>query len=187
GNAKGWQDDNFVKADTIELYHDDKHMIATGKVQSALYTVERETSPGKKEIVPVFASADRMTYSDEARLLHYEGNVKTRQGSDKVDSIQEDVYLKQDTNDIDHTIARGNVVLIQTGRHGAGDVFTYFASDGRGVLTGKEARIDDEEKGSTMGAQLTFYSHDDRIIVDNQHGTGRVRSIHHVETGKEKP
>ena len=187
GNARGWQDDNFIKADVIQLNRDDKHMAATGHVQTALYTVERETSPGKKEVVPVFATSDRMTYSDEARLVHYEGDVKTRQGSDKVDSIQEDVYLKQDTNDVDHLIAKGNVVLIQTGRHGAGDVLTYTAADGRGVLTGKNARIDDEEKGSTMGAQLTFYSHDDKIIVDNQHGTGRVRSIHNVEKGKEKP
>ena len=187
GNARGWQDDNFVKADVIELYHDDKRMVATGHVQSGLYTIERETSPGKKEIVPVFASADGMTYSDQKRLVHYEGDVKTRQGSDKVDAIQEDVYLKQDTNDVDHMIAKGNVEMVQTGRHGNGDVLTYTADDGRGVLVGRNARIDDAEKGSTMGAELTFYSHDDKVIVDNQHGTGRVRSIHHVEKGKEKP
>jgi LPS export ABC transporter protein LptC/lipopolysaccharide transport protein LptA len=187
GNAKGWQDDNFVKADVIELYHDDKHMIATGHVQSGLYTIERETSPGKKEVVPVFATSDSMTYFDQTRLVHYEGDVKTRQGSDKVDAFQEDVYLKEDTNDVDHMIAKGNVQLTQTGRHGNGDVLTYTAADGRGVLVGKNARIDDVERGSTMGAQLTFYSHDDKVIVDNQHGTGRVRSIHHVEKGKEKP
>ena len=28
GDARGWQDDNFVKGDRIELYQDDKHMVA---------------------------------------------------------------------------------------------------------------------------------------------------------------
>ena len=36
-NARGWQDDNFVKADRIELYKDEKRMAAFGNVDSALY------------------------------------------------------------------------------------------------------------------------------------------------------
>ena len=31
-----------------------------------------------------------------------------------------------------------------------------------------------------MGAQLTFYSRDDKIFVDNQQGTGRVGSTHEL-------
>jgi lipopolysaccharide transport protein LptA/LPS export ABC transporter protein LptC len=187
GNAHGWQDDNFVKADVIELYQDPKHMVAVGGVQTGLYTIERETSPGKKEVVPVFATSDRMTYSDEDRLVHYEGNVKAKQGTDRIDSSLADIYLKQDSNDLDHLFAKGNVDLIQTGRHGTGDTLTYTADDGRGVLVGRSARIDDAEKGSVMGAELTFYSHDDKVLVENQHGTGRVRSIHNGAKGKEKP
>src|SRR5262249_6628217 len=51
GNARGWQDDNFVKAERIELYRDESRMVAVGHVESALYTIERETSPGRREVV----------------------------------------------------------------------------------------------------------------------------------------
>ena len=183
-NARGWQDDNFVKADRIELYKEDKRMVAIGNVDSALYQGKRETSPGKREVVPGFASAERMTYSDEARLVHYEGNVKARQGEDHIQGSVVDVYLMQETNEVDHINAEGNVVLIQPGRRGVGDKLAYTGSDGRAVLSGKTARVDDAEKGSTMGSQLTFYSRDDRVFVENQQGTGRVRSSHRLTKNK---
>ena len=62
GNARGWQDDNFVKGDRIELYQNDKRMVAIGNVESALYQARQETAPGKREPVPGFATAERMTY-----------------------------------------------------------------------------------------------------------------------------
>src|SRR5262245_33155726 len=181
GSARGWQDDNFVKADRIELYRDENRMVAIGHVESALYTIERETSPGKREIVPAFASAERMTYSDEQRLVHYEGHVKSRQGTDRIEADRVDTFLKEDTSEVDYLIANGSVDLTQPGRHGVGDKLTYTSNDGRAVLVGKNARVDDEEKGSVIGSELTFYNGDDKISVDNQRGTGRVRSIHRME------
>jgi len=185
-NARGWQDDNFVKSDRIELYQDEKRMVATGNVESALYQAKRETSPGKREVVPGFATAEKMTYSDEDRKIHYEGNVKARQGTDRIEATFVDVYLTQETNEVDHMNAEGNVVLTQPGRRGIGDKLAYTSEDGRAVLTGKSARVDDAEKGATMGSQLTFYSRDDRISVENQQGTGRVRSTHRLTKSKQK-
>ncbi|MFY9611584.1 MAG: LPS export ABC transporter periplasmic protein LptC, partial [Blastocatellia bacterium] len=183
-NARGWQDDNFVKADRIELYKEDKRMVAIGNVDSALYQTKRETSPGKREAVPGFAQSDRMFYSDEARLVHYEGSVKARQGEDHIEGSKVDVYLMEDSNEVDHLNAEGSVVLTQPGRRGVGDKLVYTASDGRAVLSGKSARVDDVEKGSTLGSQLTFYSRDDRVFVENQQGTGRVRSSHRLKKDK---
>ena len=185
-NARGWQDDNFIKADRIELYQDDKHMVAIGNVESALYQAKQETSPGKREVVPGFATAERMTYSDTDRKIHYEGAVKARQGTDRIEASFVDVYLEQETSEVNHMNAEGNVVLTQPGRRGVGEKLAYTSEDGRAVLTGKSARVDDVEKGSTMGSQLTFYSRDDRISVENQQGTGRVRSTHRLTKSKQK-
>jgi lipopolysaccharide export system protein LptA len=183
-NARGWQDDNFVKADRIELYQDEQRMVAIGNVESALYQVKRETSPGKREVVPGFATSERMTYSDTERKVHYEGVVKARQGTDRIDAASVDVFLKEDVNEVDHMSAEGNVVLTQPGRRGIGDKLAYTSDDGRAVLTGRTARVDDVEKGSTMGSQLTFYSHDDRVSVENKQGAGRVKSIHRLTKSK---
>ncbi len=185
GNARGWQDDNFVKADRIELYQKEKRMVAIDNVESALYTVRKDKTGGRSDPLPGFASARHMTYSDTDRLVHYDGQVKARQGEDRIDAEAIDVYLKKETNEVDHLLAEGNVVMVQPGRRGAGDKLVYTADDERAVLTGKNARVEDREKGTTMGAQLTFYNRDDKIFVDNQQGTGRVRSTHRLpKSGK---
>ncbi|HEX8091322.1 MAG TPA: LptA/OstA family protein, partial [Blastocatellia bacterium] len=180
-HARGWQDDNFVKADRIELYQNDKRMAASGNVESTLYSVKGEQAGGKRETVPGFASAEKMIYSDADRLIHYDGGVKARQGTDRIEASSIDVYLQKEANEVDRMMAEGNVVLTQPGRRGAGDKLAYTSADGRAVLSGKAARVEDSQKGATMGAQLTFYSRDDKIFVDNQQGTGRVRSTHHLK------
>jgi lipopolysaccharide export system protein LptA len=180
GNARGWQDDNFVKADRIELYQNDKKMIATGKVESALYQVKKATEQNKSEVVPGFATADRMTYSDADRIVHYDGSVKARQGTDNIEAAVVDVQLMKESNEVERMTAEGNVALAQPGRRGTGDKLLYTSEDGRAVLTGKNARVEDAEKGTTMGTQLTFYSRDDKVVVDNQQGTGRVKSTHRL-------
>jgi lipopolysaccharide export system protein LptA len=180
GNARGWQDDNFVKADRIELFQNEKRMVATGKVESALYQVKKESAQSKNEVVPGFATADRMTYSDSDRIVHYDGAVKARQGTDNIEAAVVDVQLMKESNEVDRLTAEGNVAMAQPGRRGTGDKLIYTSEDGRAVLTGKNARVEDAEKGTTIGAQLTFYSRDDKVIVDNQQGTGRVKSTHRL-------
>ena len=144
----------------------------------------RRKSPRSQENAPGFATADRMTYSDADRLIHYEGNVKARQGDDHIEAATVDVYLQQETNEVDHLNAETNVILTQPGRRGTGDHLAYTSSDGRAVLTGKSARVEDAEKGSTMGTELTFYSRDDKITVANQQGAGRVKSTHRLTKSK---
>lgn len=180
GNARGWQDDNFVKAERIELYEKDKRMVAVGKVESALYQVKKDAATQSKETVPGFATAERLTYSDAERLVHYDGAVKARQGSDRIDAEKIDVYLMAETNEVERLLAAENVVMTQPGKRGTGDRLVYTAADGRAVLSGRSARVDDAEKGSTMGAELTFYSRDDKVTVENQQGAGRVRSTHRL-------
>ncbi len=179
-NARGWQDDNFIKADRIELYREEKRMVATGNVESALYTLKRATSPGQREVVPGFASAERMTYSDKERLIHYEGGAQVRQGTDKIEASAIDAYLKKETSEVERMTAEGKVVLTQPNRRGTGDRLAYNAEDGLAVLTGESAQVVSSEHGTVMGARLTFHSRDDKIAADNQQGAGRVRSTHRL-------
>jgi lipopolysaccharide export system protein LptA len=185
GNARAWQDDNFIKADRIELYRADKRMIAIGNVESALYSVEQKDGESEQgEVVPGFATAGRMTYSDLQRLVSYSESVKARHGTDRLEAEHVDVFLKKEINEVDRLMAQGKVVLLQPGRKGTGDKFAYTSEDGRAVLEGKVARVEESEGGVTMGSQLTFYSRDDKVFVDNRQGTGRVRSTYRLTKGK---
>lgn len=182
GNARAWQDDNFVRGDKLTIYVNDKKMEATGRVQSAIYNARRRVA-GTSSTEPVFASAESMFYSEPNRLLHYETNVDIRTATDRVTSGVADVYLSKETSEVEKTIAQGNVVLTQPNRRGVGDWMQYTTTDEVAVLKGTPARVEDSEKGSTEGGRLTVYVREGRVIADDVRGPqspGRVRSTHKV-------
>jgi LPS export ABC transporter protein LptC len=183
GNARAWQDDNFVKADRIVLHHDQKRMDAEGNVQSALYQARRKEADGSRTVVPVFATSHNMTYTDTDRLIHYEGEVDIRQGTDRITSAVADVYLLKDTYEVERTIAQRNVVVTQPGRRGTGDWGQYTAADETVLLKGNPAHVEDAEKGSSESPRLTVYLRENRVVSDggeSQQSTGRVHSTHKV-------
>jgi lipopolysaccharide transport protein LptA len=183
GNARAWQDDNFVRADTITIYHDTKRMEGLGHVQSALYQARRKNAGGTSAVVPAFATANSMSYSEDERLLHYEGNVDIKQDTDRIRSAMANVYLLKETNEVEKTIAERDVIITQPGKQGTGDWAQYTAADETVVIKGAPARVEDTEQGSTEGGRLTLYLRENRVVADDARGPqspGRVRSTHKV-------
>jgi LPS export ABC transporter protein LptC len=182
GNARMWQDDNFVRADQIILYREQKQMEGRGHVQSALYQAKQKTG-SSTTAVPVFATAEYMKYSDPDRLLHYENNVDIKQGTDRMTSGVADVYLQKNGNEVERTIAQRNVILIQPGKRGTGDWCQYTNADDVAVLKGNPAHVEDDKQGTTDGNRLTLYRNENRVVVDDARGSqspGRVHSTHKV-------
>lgn len=182
GNSRMWQDDNFVRADTITLFREEKRMEARGRVQSALYQTRQKTG-NATAVVPVFATADFMRYSDPERLLHYENNVDIKQGTDRLTAGVADVYLQKEGNEVERTIAQRNVVLTQPGKRGTGDWCQYTTADEVAILKGNPAHVEDAEQGTTDGNRLTMYRRENRVVVDDARGSqspGRVRSTHKI-------
>ena len=184
GGARAWQDDNFVKADRLVLRREQKRMEGDGNVQSALYQARRRTAGGEREVVPVFATARSMTYSDAERLLHYAGDVDIRQGTERITSEVADVYLRKEAYEVERTVSQRNVVVTQPGRRGTGDWGQYTAADEVVVLTGNPARVEDAEKGTSESRRMTVYLREDRVVSDGggpAQSTGRVRTTHKVK------
>jgi lipopolysaccharide export system protein LptA len=85
---------------------------------------------------------------------------------------------------VEKTVAQRSVVLTQPNRKGVGDWLQYTTADEVAVITGKPARVEDAEKGSTESGRLTVYMRDGRVIADDTRGPqspGRVRSTHKVK------
>ena len=182
GGARMWQDDNFVRGDSITLFREEKRMDARGHVQSALYQAKQKTG-NNTDVVPVFATAEYMKYLDPDRLLHYETNVDIKQGTDRMTAGVADVYLQKDVNEVERTIAQRNVTIVQPGRRGTGDWCQYTTADEVAVLKGNPAHVEDVEQGTTDGNRLTMYRRENRVVVDDSRGSqspGRVRSTHKV-------
>jgi lipopolysaccharide export system protein LptA len=182
GNARAWQDDNYVRGDKLTMYVNDKRMEANGHVQTAIYNAKKQVE-NNNTIVPVFAAADSMFYSDPDRTIHYEGNVDIKQGTDRLTSGVADVYLVKDTNEMDKTVAQRNVVLTQPNRKGTGDWVEYTSANEVAVLKGNPARVEDVEQGNTEGNRLTLNVRDGKVTADDARGPlapGRVRSTHKI-------
>jgi LPS export ABC transporter protein LptC len=182
GSARLWQDDNYVRGDSITLYREEQRMESWGHVQSALYQTKQKTG-NATNAVPVFATAEFMRYSDTERLLHYETNVDIKQGTDRMTSGVADVYLQKDVNEVERTIAQRDVVIVQPGRRGTGDWCQYTTVDEVAVLKGNPAHVEDAEQGTTDGNRLTMYRRENRVVADDTRGSqspGRVRSTHKI-------
>jgi LPS export ABC transporter protein LptC len=186
GNARAWQDDNFVKADRIVLRREQKRMEAAGSVQSALYQARRREANGERVVVPVFVTSRSMTYGDAERLIHYEGDVDVRQGTERMTSEAADIYLMKDSYEVERSVSQRNVVVTQPGRRGTGDWGQYTAADETVVLTGNPARVEDAEKGTSESRRMTVYLRESRVVSDGggdagQPSTGRVRTTHKIK------
>ena len=182
GNARAWQDDNYVRGDKLVLYVNDKRMESTGHVQTAIYNAKK-TVENNKQVVPVFAAADSMFYSDPDRTIHYEGNVDIKQGADRMTSGVADVYLTKETNEMEKTVAQRNVVLTQPNRKGTGDWAEYTSANEIAILKGNPARVEDIEQGNTEGNRLTLSMKEGKVTADDARGPqspGRVRSTHKI-------
>src|ERR1041384_3095647 len=164
GNARAWQDDNYVRGDKLVLYLNDKRMEATGHVQSAIYNAKKRVD-NNNQVVPVFAAADSMFYSDPDRTIHYEGNVDIKHGTDRMTSGVADVYLTKETNEMDKTVAQRNVVLTQPNRKGTGDWVEYTSANEIAVLKGNPARVEDIEQGNTEGNRLTLSMKEGKVTA----------------------
>ncbi len=182
GNARAWQDDNYVRGDKLVIYVNDKRMEATGHVQTAIYNAKQRVE-NNNTTVPVFAAGDSMFYSDPDRKIHYEGNVDIKQGSDRLTSGIADIYLTKETNEMEKTTAQRNVVLTQPNRKGTGDWVEFTSANEIAVLKGNPARVEDVEQGNTEGNRLTLSMREGKVTADDARGPlspGRVRSTHKI-------
>ena len=186
GDARAWQGEDFVRAEYIEIDKGERTMTAWNNARSTFYDFEREVEKGRKEVVPVFASSDRIIYTDANRTTHYEGSVKIRQGTDQIDSATADVVMDEENKLISMTASK-DVVMTQPARRATGDQVVYTVATDTAILTGNFAVVEDHERDAvTKSPKLTLHLRDARIEAndDNNGGSGakrRVRTTHRIQ------
>ena len=65
-------------------------------------------------------------------------------------------------------VAENDVVITEPSRRATGERLVYTAADDKSVLTGGPPCIFDAERGKITGDSLTFYRHDDRVLVEGR-------------------
>jgi len=179
GNARAWQANNYVTADRIELHQTERMMSASGSVRSFIYTVRGAEA---REALPVFVSAGHMKYLDLDRTVIYEGNVVMKRGSQRLSAALITVVLKRDVAEIERAVAEKNVSIAEPMRRAFGDQAIYTAINEQVALSGRPARVEDDRRRITQsGPRLTFLMGSDKVFIQGEEGSRRVRTVRRIQ------
>lgn len=182
GNAVAWQSANRLQADVIEIDRDNSIVKAHGHVVSQLLDKGDPKSDPKAnprtKTAPVFTivKAPELVYNDEDRLAHYTGGVVLDRPNMKVKSQELKAYLRDadDDSSLDHAFADGKVEIVQTAldrtRTGTSEHAEYYVDDAKIILETGQPQMVDSLKGMTRGRKLTWFSDEDRLLVDGAIG-----------------
>ena len=194
GNARLWQDANVIEAPSIQFDRDRRFVTAQGTaaqpVQTLLVqpekaglndkaTASNSTKKKASASTALAITAAKLTYADSERKVHYEGGVTAKSSDFTASAVSLDAYLlsRSQTSSahsfggpgqLDRMVADGDVVLQSPKRRAEGQKLVYTAAEDKFVLTGGPPSIFDAEQGKITGVSLTFFRHDDRVLVEGE-------------------
>ncbi|HEY6252539.1 MAG TPA: LptA/OstA family protein, partial [Candidatus Angelobacter sp.] len=173
-NARLWQSANIVEAPVIAFDRAHRSLQAQGSAQGRVTAVYIQQDKSGKS-APVNVTADRLSYVDGERKAVFSGNVVTKASETRIIADTVQILLtprgNQGSSQLDRIIAQGEIQIEQPNRKATGNQLVYTAADEKLVLTasaGKRPTILDAERGQISGDSLTFYRHDDRVVVDSK-------------------
>ncbi len=187
GNAVVWQGVNRVEADRIDIDRTRQVFEAHGNVVSqfadkaANKTSADKTDGDKTEAAkpaaaaaPVFTvvRAPDLIYSDATRIADYQGGAAMVRPGLVVNGKELKAYMNERDADtsLNHAFAEGAVKIVSTAdkrtRTGTGEHGEYYAAERKVILNGGDSLLVDSLKGLTRGKQLTWWSNNDRLLVN---------------------
>lgn len=204
GNARLWQGDSVVEADSIELLRDAQRLAARGNVRAVFLQAPSAgaSAPAAKPPAsgggPAAAGgpdlwrvrAGTLTYwSKESRAL-LEQSVVAESRHAAISSQTLELFLSAQgpaegagangPQQVTRAVATGGASVRRGERRGVADRAEYFGAEGKCVLSGGRPTLYDASRGTTTGRQLTFFFANDTIVVDSEEGS-RTLTKHRVE------
>jgi lipopolysaccharide export system protein LptA len=139
---------------------------------------------------PVRITSARLNYADAERKIVLGGGVTAKSSDATLTGQEMTVFLLPQSQtrqsslrspatagpgtpgQVERIVAEGKVVITQPTRHATGDRLVYTAAEDKFVLTGGSSSgppsIFDAERGKITGDSLTFFRHDDRVLVEGR-------------------
>jgi lipopolysaccharide export system protein LptA len=187
GSARLWQGSNIVEAQTMDFDQKVRTIVAQGDRKRPVSSVFMQVDQKGKSSTMV-VTAPRLTYADGERQARYSGGVTARGEDGVMTAERADVYLNAASasrttgpSQLDHMIASTHVLVQQQERRAEGEKLLYTAAAQSWVMTGGSPVLSDPVNGTVHGDSLTFYSHDDRVVVE---GGGSSRAVTHTHVSR---
>ena len=182
GDARLWQNANVVEAPRLQFDRDRRSLLAQGSLAQPVSTVLVQVDKSGKA-TPVRITSARLNYVDAERKIVLDGGVMAKGSDATLTGQQMTVFLlprsqsptelgPETAGQVERIVAEGKVVITQPTRHATGDRLVYTAAEDKFVLTGESSSgppsIFDAERGKITGDSLTFFRHDDRVLVEGR-------------------
>jgi lipopolysaccharide export system protein LptA len=183
GDARLWQGGNIVEAPTLEFNRSARALNAQAEGSSRVSTVFVQPDKNGKQ-APVEVTSDNLHYDDSSRKAIFDGDILLRSADSRLRASKAVVTLRSEggttkpsktapsnaPSQVQTIEATGNVLLQQPGRRATGTHLVYTDDEEKFVLTGSPGippSIFDAEHGQVTGVSLTFFTRDDRVLVDS--------------------
>jgi lipopolysaccharide export system protein LptA len=193
GQARLWGGQNRLAADAIELFQDERKLVALGNVSGLFFEAEKEETkageakpqeekPGEQEPTAgpraVTVTSDRFTYWEAEHRGLFEENVKARNDFGVLTAPRLEVFLAAGeaggSESLERARAEGGVLIEQPDGRATSEQADYRASEQTVTLTGGPPKVVDAERGTVTGAELTLFLSDGTIRVNSDEGTRTV-------------
>jgi len=189
GNAVLWQGANRLEADVVQIDRENNLLVAHGNVRSQLLDKGQDSAKSGKTTAPAgkgqkpaatkpalsvftIVRAPELNYDDNKRLARYSGGAVLERPSMTVKGREIQAFLRNDSNDssLDHALADGKVDIHQVSpertRDASSEHAEYYVDKDEVILEGGKPTFIDSLRGTTTGRKLTWFSRDDRLLVD---------------------
>jgi len=201
GDVVLWQGANRIQGDRVEIDREKRTILAEGHVitqsredpkdddddadppkdGATASATAKKTEPGPT--IFTLVKAPHMAYTDADRVAHYSGGVFLNRAGLQVKAADLRSWLAEEgaDNRLEKAVADGDVQIVQTGpvrtRIGTSQHAEYYTDEEKIVLRGGNPQLDDNVRGNSRGAELTYYSNDDRLLVN---GSLSKPSVSHI-------
>ncbi len=161
-NPRITQQYNSIPGKIVRYNHRDQQLVVEEEVRSSL--LEGNQEDGKKYTV----QADRLLYKRADLRARYEGKVRVKTDDLMVDApFVEFVFLTADPDQLQEIVAWGGVQITGKDREAQGHRAVHYPSQEKVVLTGDPAQVTETLRGKVTGRQLTFFTGDDRLLIED--------------------
>jgi len=185
GNARLWQNSNVVEAPTLQFDREHRALVAESVASQPVKTVLVQVDKAGK-VTPATIMSTRLAYNDAERKILLTGGVTvkgsdatmtakkmtvflaTRPGGAAQNGLGPTIEMAGNTGQIEKIVAEESVLINQATRRATGDRLVYTVAEDKFELTGGPPSIFDAERGKITGDSLTFYRHDDRVLVEGR-------------------
>jgi lipopolysaccharide export system protein LptA len=161
------------KADSPPSEADKATDKGSGKAKAAT-SKKSTTKSATNQAARVFTvvKAAELEYNDMTRVADYKDGVTLDRPDMKVKAHEVHAFLRDNSDDssLDHAFADGQVEIVQTApgrvRNGTSEHAEYYVDEDKVILEGGSPLFVDSLRGHTRGEKLTWFSKDDRLLVN---------------------